>query len=150
MYKLKQQNYEFGFNNENIILNKLKKLGDIETFDRYYTYDFRMNICNMDCLIELKSRNISSSKYPDTMIGLNKLKNEIIDIEHKKNPEIRVMLIFKFSDKTLMKILRYNKIDEFIAKCKVKDFTSIYNKSSTAPYLYIPIALLDTWHFLND
>jgi len=37
--------------------------------DKYFCFDFSSD----SCYVELKSRRCTSSKYPDTMIGMNKL-----------------------------------------------------------------------------
>jgi hypothetical protein len=122
--------YEFGIEQE----EKLKPLLE-SFFDRklYLYYDrfsiFDMHDANKHLIIEIKSLLHTKRKYPNTMIGMNKIKTSLSMVKRG----INVFLIFNFSDK----VCYYHLNNAGIKMSWVKDFKG---KS----YLYIPI------DYLND
>ena len=59
-----------------------------KTVGQYNRFDF----INADTLIELKSRRCGINTYPDTMVGLNKLKYA------KEHPDKKVIFCFNFNE----------------------------------------------------
>ena len=81
--------------------------------------------------IEIKKRNFNSDKYPDTMIGLNK-------IEYCKGKEAECYFVFSFTDGDY--IYRYNDTDKLNYRSGGRRDRG-YNEYKD--YCYIPINLLE-------
>jgi hypothetical protein len=82
---------EYGIESEKICLPLLKTKFDpflIKNENRYAIFDY----VGVSHFIELKTRRYNSDKYPDTMIGCNKIKNAL-KVEGRK-----VVFCFKFED----------------------------------------------------
>lgn len=97
----KEDDVKFGLDKEieqleiirDIFCSKLKK-----TNDKWFVFDYSCE----DCYVELKSRRCNHDKYPDTMIGLNKINY----CSHTKRP---VYFCFSFEDG--LYYWKYNKED---------------------------------------
>jgi len=95
------EDVEFGLKKEmeqlqmirDIFCKKLKK-----TNNKWFVFDYSCE----DCYVELKSRRCNHDKYPDTMIGLNKINY----CAHTTRP---VYFCFSFEDG--LYYWRYNKLD---------------------------------------
>ena len=86
---LKENDEKYGFTKEDNLYEILK-----EKFDKTLLKNSRYNLFDFigeDCCIELKSRRNAHNKYPDTMIGCNK-----IDYAMMNNK--RVIFCFLFTD----------------------------------------------------
>ena len=81
--------------------------------------------------IEIKKRNFDYSKYPDTMIGLNKINYA------KENPDKEFYFVFVFNDG--LYYWKYNNEDKLNYR-KGGRFDRGYNEIKD--YCYIPINLL--------
>jgi hypothetical protein len=82
---------EYGAESERLCLPILKEKFDpfiIKNENRYAIFDY----VGSTHFIELKTRRYNSDKYPDTMIGVNKIKNSM-KVEGRK-----VIFCFKFDD----------------------------------------------------
>ena len=92
-----KEDYEKGAINENdflpVIQQHFNDLTIERTKERFNPFDFTNN---SNLLIELKCRSNCFNKYPDTIIGTNKIikARELT----KENPFLRVWFFFKFSD----------------------------------------------------
>jgi hypothetical protein len=82
-------------------------------------------------LVELKSRNFDCYKYPDTMIGLNKIEFA------KANPDKEYYFCFLFTDG--LYYWKYNEDDKLNYRSGGR-FDRGYNEIKQ--YAYIPISLL--------
>ena len=121
--------HEFGIEQEQLIKPLLEKFFDrklFQFFDRYSTFDLHDSKGRL--LIEVKSVLHTKRKYPNTMIGMNKIKASQPLIKRG----INIFLIFNFADKICYYHLNKKGINlSWIKKFKEKD------------YLYIPIEYLD-------
>ena len=81
--------------------------------------------------VELKSRNLEYNKYPDTMIGLNKIEYA------RANPDKEYYFCFAFNDG--LYFWKYNKEDKLNYRSGGR-FDRGYNEIKH--YAYIPIQLL--------
>ena len=82
---------EYGIESEKICLPILKNKFDqflIKNENKYAIFDY----VGSSHFIELKTRRYNSDKYPDTMIGCNKIKNAL-KVEGRK-----IIFCFKFED----------------------------------------------------
>ena len=101
MNKIKEIDLKFGEEKEVGELNTLqntfsKNLKRVN--DKYFLFDFTSDTC----YVELKSRRNTHNKYPDTMIGKNK-----IDYAEKSDKD--VFFCFSFTDGLFY--WKYNKTD---------------------------------------
>lgn len=88
--ELKNRDIEFGIKKENEYYNILKELFDESlelSNNKFNLFDY----IGKDCYIELKSRRNRYDKYPDTMIGYNK-------IEFARSTCKKVVFCFSFID----------------------------------------------------
>mgnify|MGYP003130203402 CR=1 FL=1 len=93
MNKIIESEYKFGVESEAIIKPILEeKVGDLETTERYDSFDF----VNNNFTIELKTRKNTKTKYLDTIIG--KCKFNKADEILENNPEMRILFVFSFTD----------------------------------------------------
>ena len=86
----KNKDIEFGLTKEDEYYEILKDCFDEtleKTNNKYNLFDF----IGKDCYIELKSRRNTHDKYPDTMVGYNK-------IEFAKSTYKTVIFCFAFTD----------------------------------------------------
>jgi len=69
--EMKKTDEIFGFSKEEENLKLIKDLfGDkLQKTNKWFVFDYSCE----DCYVELKSRRCEKDKYPDTMIGLNKI-----------------------------------------------------------------------------
>ena len=120
--------YEFGIEQEQLIKPLLEKFFDrklFQFFDRYSTFDLHDSKGRL--IIEVKSVLHTKRKYPNTMIGYNKIREGMKMV--KKG--INVFLIFNYADKVCYYHLNKGIKLSWVKKFKDKD------------YLYIPIDYLD-------
>ena len=90
MNSLKKDDLYFGLDKERENLDIIKECFDKglkKVKDNYFCFDFSCE----SCYVELKSRRCNHDKYPDTMIGKNKLDYA----SHTKRP---VYFVFGFED----------------------------------------------------
>jgi hypothetical protein len=125
----RESDYNTGSIHEKVMLPKL-----IEYFN-----DATLQLTSKTCIfdfkgdnkfIELKKRTFNSDKYPDTMIGLNK-------IEYCKGKEAECYFVFSFTDGDY--IYRYNDTDQLNYRSGGRRDRG-YNEYKS--YCYIPINLL--------
>jgi len=125
----------FGLRNESLVLELLKKdYPDIaKTPTTSHPYDFiTTDVNGIITYFELKSRRCSSTQYPDTMIGANKLQFA------KLNPDKQFVFLFKFTDG----IFRHKYlIDKEYTIRKGGRFDR--NRPEVSNYAYIPIGELE-------
>ena len=93
----KKENYDYGVIEEKKQIEIIEKHFNIKLNhkidDRYCLYDYK-SICK-NIYLEIKSRRNTKLKYPDTMIGFNKIRFFKKKLEKNK----KVILIFNFTDK---------------------------------------------------
>jgi hypothetical protein len=98
----KEIDIKFGFEKENDLYHILNECFD-DTLEmsnnKYNLFDY----IGKDCYIELKSRRVTHDKYPDTMIGYNK-------VEFAMNTYKRVVFCFSFTDGLYYYIFNKNDI----------------------------------------
>ena len=85
----------FGIASEINLLDTFKTFFNDQTLVRTINnsiFDFEGD----NLLIELKTRTNTKDKYPDTMIGVNKIKKA--NVLYKKNLEMQVYFVFCFTD----------------------------------------------------
>jgi hypothetical protein len=85
----------FGIRSEINLLDTFKTFFNDQTLVRTSEssiFDYEGN----NILVELKTRTNKKDKYPDTMIGLNKVKKASAMM--KKNSELEVYFVFSFTD----------------------------------------------------
>lgn len=124
-----QSLYEFGIEQEEKLKPLLESFFDRKLYlyyERYSTFD--MHDGKKELIIEIKSLLHTKRKYPNSMIGMNKIKESMSMV--KKG--INVFLVFNFADRVC-----YYHVNKGIKLSWVKEFKG---KS----YLYIPI------DYLND
>lgn len=124
-----QSLYEFGIEQEEKLKPLLESFFDRKLYlyyERYSTFD--MHDGKKELIIEIKSLLHTKRKYPNSMIGMNKIKESMSMV--KRN--INVFLVFNFADRVC-----YYHVNKGIKMSWVKEFKG---KS----YLYIPI------DYLND
>jgi hypothetical protein len=91
MIRSKENDIEFGKQNENNMLPKLSFFGEVIPMDDPYApFDFRTK--NKKTFIELKTRNNAKDKYPTTMVSQSK-----VNIA-KEYPKKTFIFCFKFTD----------------------------------------------------
>jgi len=120
--------YEFGIEQEQLIKPLLESFFDrklFQFFDRYSTFDLHDSKGRL--LIEVKSVLHTKRKYPNTMIGYNKISEGMKLVKRG----INVFLIFNYADKVCYYHLNKGIKLSWVKKFKEKD------------YLYIPINYLD-------
>ena len=119
--------YQFGEKNEIEIFELLKpKFDGLQKKSKYSKFDFE----TANVKIELKTRRNESTKYPTTMIGLNKIKR-------CTDPNKRFLFIFKFTDKTMF--IEYN--EQLFSNYETKQNAGRFDrgKPELNEYCYIPI-----------
>ena len=124
-----QSLYEFGVEQEELLKPLLEKFFDRKLYlyyERYSTFD--MHDGKKELIIEIKSLLHTKRKYPNTMVGYNKIREGMSMV--KRN--INVFLVFNFADRVCYYHLNKGIKLSWIKKFKEKD------------YLYIPI------DYLND
>ena len=69
--EMKKTDEIFGLSKEEENLALIRELfgPTLQKTDKWFSFDFSSE----DCFVELKSRRCTHDKYPDTMIGMNKL-----------------------------------------------------------------------------
>jgi hypothetical protein len=91
MIRSKENDIEFGKQNENNVLPKLSFFGEVIPMDDPYApFDFRTR--NKKTFIELKTRNNAKDKYPTTMVSQSK-----VNIA-KEYPKKTFIFCFNFTD----------------------------------------------------
>jgi hypothetical protein len=80
---------------------------------------------------ELKTRTFEKNKYPDTMVGLNKIEYA------KQNPDTEFYFVFAFTDG--LYYWKYNEEDQLNYR---KGGRTDRGYNEIKPYVYIPISLL--------
>jgi hypothetical protein len=87
LVKLNDLNY--GVKKEVELLEKFRSKfsNDLELTDKYFVFDYECE----SCFVELKSRRVTKDKYPDTMIGKNKL-------DYAEHANRAVYFCFDFTD----------------------------------------------------
>lgn len=130
---IKEVDEKFGFIKEDEYYNILKSFFDntLQKVDnRYNLFDF----IGEKCYIELKSRRNTHNKYPDTMIGCNK-------IEFAMNTDKTIIFCFLFTDGLFYYI--FNKDDIINKKLNFRTGGRCdRNVNEYKDYCYIPISLL--------
>ena len=130
---IKEVDENFGFIKEDECYNILKAFFDntLQKVDnRYNLFDF----IGEECYIELKSRRNTHNKYPDTMIGCNK-------IEFAMNACKTVIFCFLFTDGLFY--YKFNKDDIINNKLRIRTGGRCdRNVNEYKDYCYIPISLL--------
>ena len=130
---IKEVDENFGFIKEDECYNILKAFFDntLQKVDnRYNLFDF----IGEECYIELKSRRNTHNKYPDTMIGCNK-------IEFAMNTCKTVIFCFLFTDGLFY--YKFNKDDIINNKLRIRTGGRCdRNVNEYKDYCYIPISLL--------
>lgn len=124
-----QSLYEFGIEQEEKLKPLLESFFDRKLYlyyERYSTFD--MHDGKKELIIEIKSLLHTKRKYPNSMIGMNKIKESMSMVKRG----INVFLVFNFADRVC-----YYHVNKGIKLSWVKEFKG---KS----YLYIPI------DYLND
>ena len=124
-----QSLYEFGVEQEELLKPLLEKFFDRKLYlyyERYSTFD--MHDGKKELIIEIKSLLHTKRKYPNSMIGYNKVREAMSMV--KRN--INVFLVFNFADRVC-----YYHVNKGIKMSWVKKFKG-------KDYLYIPI------DYLND
>ena len=86
----------FGYSSEINLLDTFKRFFNDETLERSKDTSSIFDYEGDNILIELKTRTNTKDKYPDTMIGLNKIKKA--NTLMKKNLELQVYFVFAFTD----------------------------------------------------
>ena len=130
---IKEVDEKFGFIKEDEYYNILKEFFDktLEKVDnRYNLFDF----IGEECYIELKSRRNTHNKYPDTMIGCNK-------IEFAMNTYKTIIFCFLFTDGLFY--YKFDKDDIINKKLRIRTGGRCdRNVNEYKDYCYIPITLL--------
>ena len=122
---------EYGLESEKICLPIIKKLFDpyiIKNENKYAIFDY----VGSTHFIELKTRKYESFKYPDTMIGVNKIKNAL-KVEGRK-----VVFCFKFTDAFYYWEFDKEKLDE-VAEIRLGGRID-RGKDERRPYYFIKIS----------
>tara|TARA_R110000765_G_scaffold244996_4_gene347195 strand:+ start:907 stop:1320 length:414 start_codon:yes stop_codon:yes gene_type:complete len=66
-----KEDLRYGLNKEKELQSQIETItGDLVKLDHYNPFDFK----GINCFVELKSRRNEYSKYPTTMVGMNKIK----------------------------------------------------------------------------
>ena len=129
---LKENDEKYGFIKEDEYYNILK-----EKFDKTLIKNSRYNLFDFigeDCCIELKSRRNTHNKYPDTMIGSNK-------IDYAMNNNKSVIFCFLFTDGLFY--YKFDKNDVFNKRLRIGSGGRCdRNVNEYKDYCYIPISLL--------
>jgi len=89
-YSAKKEDLDYGLQKEKENLDMIKTIFDKslkKVTDKYFCFDFSSETC----YVELKSRRCMHDKYPNTMVGKNKLDYA----SHTKRP---VYFVFAFDD----------------------------------------------------
>jgi len=124
---------EFGLNKEDEYYELLKDCFDEtleKTNNKYNLFDY----IGEDCYIELKSRRNTHNKYPDTMVGYNK-------IEFANSTYKNVVFCFAFTDG--LYYYKFNKDDLTHNKLRFDiGGRCDRGKEEYKQYCYIPIELL--------
>jgi hypothetical protein len=123
--------YQRGKESEISLLSQLKNIlsNDIElSVNPHCPFDF----IGLEHLIELKTRFNTSTKYPTTMIGYNK----IVEANKECNAHKRILFFFRFTDKLMF--IEYDK--EVFKKYQVKEGGRCdRGKIERSLYVYIPV-----------
>jgi hypothetical protein len=133
------EDYNNGITRQDWIMNKMNSKGfNFQATPKFHPldcYDADRNI-----YLEVKSRTNSSTTYPDTMIGLNKIQF-CKEVNEKHNSSI--FLIFEFTDK-----LMYIPYDKSLLELPVKKMGRMDRGSiESQNYTLIPISKLQEFHF---
>ncbi len=129
---IKHKDLLFGFQKETELKQTIEKHFncDFDHTDKYHPYDF----INKDkkIMVELKSRNNSYSKYPTTMIGMNKIK-------YGMESDYTCYFLFNFTDG----LYYYKLSDKTIVECDIsKGGRKDRGRLEYNQYLFIPTVLL--------
>lgn len=129
----KNRDIEFGLSKEDEYYHILKDCFDEtleKTNNKYNLFDY----IGKDCYIELKSRRNTHNKYPDTMIGYNKV--EFAQATYKK-----VIFCFSFTDGLYYYVFDKNDLHNNNLRIDIGGRTDRgveeFNK-----YCYVPLKLL--------
>ena len=129
----KSADIEFGLSKEDEYFNILKDCFDetlIKSINKYDLFDYIGN----DCFIELKSRRNTHNKYPDTMIGYNK-------IEFAQSTNKIIIFCFSFTDG--LYYYKFNKEDLINNNLRIDEGGRCdRGRNEYKQYCYIPIKLL--------
>ena len=119
------QEYAYGLSKEVLLKPTIEKFAgkELKGTKKYDTFDF----IGEDITIELKSRKNCYSKYPTTIVGMNKI-NKIEDGE-------RVVFMFNFTDG--LYYWEYEENNFTIVMIKRRD-----RNNKAKPHLAIPIEVL--------
>ena len=129
----KNNDIEFGLNKEDEYYELFKDCFD-ETLEKVNNKYNLFDYIGQDCYIELKSRRNAHNKYPDTMIGFNK-------VEFAKSTNKTIIFCFSFTDGIYY--YKFNKEDLYNNKLRV-DIGGRCDRGCIErnTYCYIPIKLL--------
>lgn len=123
------KDYQFGIEQEEKIKEILEKQFDtkLTKLSRYAKFDFESE----KCLIEVKSRNVTSTRFDSTMLPYTKIEG----IE-KQNKE--VYFVFNFTDKIYY--IQYNQeLFKTFGKANYKRKQRIDYDDKEQLYIFIPI-----------
>lgn len=123
--------YIVGRANEITYLSSLQKQFNDQTLTHTKSKTDIFDYIGFDKFVELKTRNVEHTKYPDTMIGLNKITYA------KENPDKEYYFVFAFTDGLFY--WKYNDIDQLSYR-KGGRYDRGYKEIKQ--YAYIPINLL--------
>ena len=124
---------EFGLNKEDEYYNILKEYFD-DTLEKVNNKFNLFDFIGKDCYIELKSRRNTHNKYPDTMIGYNK-------VEFAKSTYKSVIFCFSFTDG--LYYYKFDKEDLINNNLRIDEGGRCdRGRNECKQYCYIPIKLL--------
>jgi len=129
-----------GTDNELFLLSFLKQKIDknlLMTNSKYAIIDYISN----DTLVELKSRTNAYLKYPDTMVGANKIKYMLNDKVRKS------YCVFSFTDGIYYIEITKGNVDKFR---KSLGGRRDRGRDETSTYYYIPIEMLTDLSISNS
>lgn len=124
--------YLVGKNSEEKYLPSLQKAFDDNTLTHTKLKTDIFDYVGENKYIELKTRSFENTKYPDTMIGLNKIQYA------KQNPDKEYYFVFSFTNG--LYYWKYNEDDKLNYR---KGGRTDRGYSEIKQYAYIPIHLLN-------
>jgi len=129
----KNNDTEFGLSKEDEYYEIFKDCFDetlLKSINKYDLFDY----IGDECLIELKSRRNTHNKYPDTMIGYNK-------IEFAKTSSKDIVFCFSFTDG--LYYYKFDKQDLINNNLRIDEGgRNDRGRNEYKQYCYIPIKLL--------
>jgi hypothetical protein len=129
----KNNDTEFGLSKEDEYYKNFKDCFDetlLKSINKYDLFDY----IGDECLIELKSRRNTHNKYPDTMIGYNK-------IEFAKTSCKDIVFCFSFTDG--LYYYKFDKEDLINDNLRIDEGgRNDRGRNEYKQYCYIPIKLL--------